>query len=128
MEPDNTELSAKIDKMMETETRRFHRDVVKENMKRWEALRKKLKEDRQSKNLSQYFYNDDELVATSSTGAKNIDEEGGKKVYTKFDLEMEELRLDAYYNLNWGDIESFHLKEAFKSQREKVCVLLVTFF
>ena len=126
MEPDNTELSAKIDKMMETETRRFHRDVVKENMKRWEALRKKLKEDRESKNLSQYFQNDDNIVATSSTGA--TDDEGRKKVYTKFDLEMEELRLDAYYNLNWGDIESFHLKEAFKSQREKVCVLLVTFF
>ena len=74
-----------------------------------------MKEDREggSQSLAQHFNNDSEMLSTSGTS-------DSKKIFTKFDLEMEELRLDAHYNLNWGDIESFHLKEAFKSQRDKV--------
>ena len=125
MEPGNVELSAKIDKMMEAETRRFHHDVVKENSKRWDIVRRKLKEDRESENLQQYFQNYNEEEATIPAGAETIDNLKilrPKKVYTKLEIELEELRLDAYYNLNWEAIESFHLKEAFKSQREKVFI------
>ncbi len=123
-EPENTDLSTKIDRLMENETRRFHRDMAKENMKRWEVVRKRLKEDRERQNFAQYFISsNNEIKATKSpldTEEDNSNLANSRKVYSKLDLELEELRLDAYYNLHWGDIESFHLKEAFRSQREKV--------
>lgn len=62
---------------------------------------------------------------TVSGGGKELS--GRKNKYTAgsgtvsaLDIEIESLRLEEDYNKNWLDIESFHIQEAFKSQKERI--------
>ena len=47
LDPLNTELSLRVDKLMELEIRRFHASNVSQNAVRWDSLCQKLDKDRQ---------------------------------------------------------------------------------
>lgn len=104
MDPTNAEISQRVDKLMEKEIRQFHAANVVQNLKRWEQLKSRLEKDRSKDKEHSSSLESVTGVPLLSTGV------------SKLDLELEELRLDAYYNSNWGKIEAFNLTEAFNSQ------------
>lgn len=110
MDPTNAEISQRVDKLMEKEIRQFHAANVVQNLKRWEQLKSRLEKDRSKDKEHSSSLESVTEVPLLSTGV------------SKLDLELEELRLDAYYNSNWGKIEAFNLTEAFNSQRAKIDV------
>ena len=42
LNPDNKEISDKVDRLLDSEIRKFHSDCVNQNLKKWDQLRVKL--------------------------------------------------------------------------------------
>ena len=128
MDPTNAEVSQKLDRLMEKEIRQFHATSLEQNLRRWEHLQMRLDKERAKDQAVSDILRLNTCVSSlfSTFWNLQIDTSKALKVnatngtlssgVTKRDLELEELRLDAYYNSNWGEIETFNLTEAFNSQ------------
>ncbi len=111
------DLAPRVDEMLSHETRAFFHKTVQQNLKRWQGLQDKLLADIRKLGLDQQP--PASAASTSSVspdGASNSSSHPQKVI----DLDLEEKRLEADYNLNWAYYEDFHLREAFKLQAERV--------
>jgi membrane-associated HD superfamily phosphohydrolase len=105
------ELTRRVDDMLNQETAAFFRKVAQYNSSKWSAVAKEVEKDV------------DRVVQDASSKCNvNTDapRTSKRRTLTELDLDMEELRLEEYYNRHWLDIEGFHLQEAFRMQQLKV--------
>ena len=112
-EPNNVELSSQIDRLMEIEIKKFHASCVHRNNRKWALLRQRLEIERE-------YIRAAAISPTEISRPSSSIRTRQKTQFTKVDIELEELRLEAYYNANWIEQDGFNLDEAFKLQISKV--------
>lgn len=134
------ELSNEVENALNHETKAFFTKMSISNKKRWQFLLHKIQKDTEvlvdevrDKCANDFTVDDhifDEDIAAesgikSARSSKDASERrnkfhAGSNDVTPLDIEIESLRLEEDYNKNWLDIESFHIQEAFKSQKERI--------
>ena len=135
------DISREVENALNHETKAFFTKMSSSNKKRWHFLLHKAQKDKEAlidevrDKCAHDFTGDDNILdddcaLDSGKLAKGNKETGGggrKNKYTAgsnavtpLDIEIESLRLEEDYNKNWLDIESFHIHEAFKSQKDRI--------
>lgn len=138
------DISREVENALNHETKAFFTKMSASNKKRWNFLLNKSQKDKEilldmvRDTCAQDFTGDDHILdedfAMAPTGGSGSSGVGGKELsggrknkfmagsdsVSALDIEIESLRLEEDYNKNWLDIESFHIQEAFNSQKERI--------
>jgi hypothetical protein len=132
------DISREVENALNQETKSFFTKMSASNKKRWQFLLHKAQKDKEElldmvrDKCAHDFTGDDHILDDDFAIEGSSKSEGGgmsgrKNKYTAgadcispLDIEIESLRLEEDYNKNWLDIESFHIQEAFKSQKERI--------
>lgn len=134
------DISREVENALNQETKAFFTKMSASNKKRWQFVLHKAQKDKEElldmvrDKCAHDFTGDDHILDDDfAIESGNKSERGGKELTgrkNKFtagadgvsvlDIEIESLRLEEDYNKNWLDIESFHIQEAFKSQKERI--------
>jgi hypothetical protein len=139
------DISREVENALNHETKAFFTKMSASNKKRWHFLLHKAQKDKEElldmvrDKCAHDFTGDDHILdddfAIDSKGGGGNTDRGGKEGrlsgrknkftagsdgVSALDIEIESLRLEEDYNKNWLDIESFHIQEAFKSQKDRI--------
>jgi len=137
------DISREVENALNHETKAFFTKMSTSNKKRWNFLLQKSQKDKEAlldvvrDTCAHDFTADDHILdedfAYESAGKSDRNLGGGKVLsgrknkfiagsdnVSALDIEIESLRLEEDYNKNWLDIESFHIQEAFKSQKDRI--------
>jgi len=57
LNPDNKEISDKVDRLLDSEIRKFHSDCVNQNLKKWDQLRAKMSNNKVKNKLNNSVIN-----------------------------------------------------------------------
>jgi hypothetical protein len=108
------DLSREVETALANETRLFFSKISQSNVKKWNSLVSKHQREKEEliqlvRDNCRIHFSDNFL--NSSNKHRDI---------TPIDLEVEAVRLEMEYNKHWYEIESFHINEAFKSQKDRI--------
>jgi hypothetical protein len=108
------DLSREVETALANETRGFFAKISQSNLKKWNSMVQKHQREKEEliqlvRDKCRFHYSDNFL--NSSNKQREI---------TPIDLEVEAVRLEMEYNKHWFEIESFHINEAFKSQKDRI--------
>lgn len=108
------DLSREVENALASETRAFFSKVSQSNIKKWAPMVHKHQNEKEEliqlvREKCRVHFSDNYLK--SSNKMKDV---------TPIDLEVESIRLEMEYNKHWYEIESFHINEAFKSQKARI--------
>jgi hypothetical protein len=109
-----SDLSREVENALALETRSFFSKMSQSNIRRWQLLSQKNQREKEElieliRDKCRMHFSDNFTVGSQRP-----------QQVTPIDLEIESLRLEMEYNKNWFDIESFHINEAFKSQKARI--------
>jgi hypothetical protein len=127
--PTTRSLIAKVDEGLRQETQAFFNRLSTQNLKKWEKMHEKMKNDRQQlkqeiltkhQHLRETGRKDNGQGASPSVQFNTSGESHVNKTYTMDDIEREEEKLNADYYKNWHRYETYHLNQAFRSQMSRI--------
>jgi hypothetical protein len=109
-----SDLSREVEAALANETRLFFAKISQINIKKWHTMVSKHQREKEDliqlvRDKCRIHFSDNYL--NSSNKHRDI---------TPIDLEVEAVRLEMEYNKHWYEIESFHINEAFKSQKDRI--------
>lgn len=108
------DLSREVETALANETRAFFSKISQSNIKKWNSILSK--HQREKEELIQ-LVRDKCRVHFSDNYLNNSNKQ---RDIAPIDLEVEAVRLEMEYNKHWLEIESFHINEAFKSQKDRI--------
>lgn len=108
------DLSREVETALANETRGFFAKISQSNIKKWNSLVQKHQREKEEliqlvRDKCRIHFSDNFLNSTNK-----------QRDITPMDLEVEAVRLEMEYNKHWFEIESFHINEAFKSQKDRI--------
>jgi len=124
------ELTRRVDEALRVETEKFFNKNVEQNVKRWNALQKKIEGELQR--FKEEMTTHPEITNNSSSSIADsrvkavghsddaVGDSINYRIPTTEELDRETLRLEEDYNQNWHKYEEHNLKTAFTSQVARV--------